>query len=63
MSSFELRHSLVKEDWRKEYNELRPHSDLGYAPPSVFSMHPKALFAQPVPHYDAGLSSPSGVAV
>jgi transposase InsO family protein len=46
---------VVIEDWRKEYNELRPHSALGYAPPSVFSMHPKAPIAR--------LSSPSGVAV
>ncbi len=25
------------EDWRKDYNEVRPHSALGYQPPSVFA--------------------------
>ena len=25
------------EDWRKDYNEVRPHSSLGYQPPSVFA--------------------------
>lgn len=44
---------VVIEDWRKEYNELRPHSALGYAPPSVFSMHPKAVITT--------FSPPSGV--
>lgn len=27
----------VIEDWRKEYNEVRPHSSLGYLPPAVFA--------------------------
>lgn len=35
---------VVIEDWQKEYNDLRPHSALGYAPPSVFSTHPKPAF-------------------
>lgn len=25
------------EDWRKDYNEVRPHSSLGFQPPSVFA--------------------------
>jgi len=25
------------EDWRRDYNEVRPHSALGYQPPSVFA--------------------------
>lgn len=25
------------ENWRKDYNEVRPHSALGYQPPSVFA--------------------------
>jgi len=35
---------VVIEDWRKEYNELRPHSALGYAPPSVFKTFEKLVF-------------------
>ncbi len=27
----------VIEAWRKEYNEVRPHSSLGYMPPAVFA--------------------------
>lgn len=27
----------IIEDWRKDYNEVRPHSSLGYQPPSVFA--------------------------
>ena len=27
----------VIEDWRIDYNEVRPHSALGYQPPSVFA--------------------------
>ena len=25
------------DEWRKDYNEVRPHSALGYQPPSVFA--------------------------
>ena len=25
------------EEWRKEYNEVRPHSSLGYLPPAEFA--------------------------
>lgn len=27
----------VIEEWRREYNEVRPHSSLGYLPPAVFA--------------------------
>ena len=27
----------VIDEWRKDYNEIRPHSSLGYQPPSVFA--------------------------
>lgn len=29
------------EEWRKEYNEVRPHSSLGYLPPAVFAKQEK----------------------
>ena len=29
------------EAWRKEYNEIRPHSSLGYLPPAVFAKQEK----------------------
>lgn len=41
---------IVIEEWRKEYNEQRPHSALGYKPPSVFTTHPNAPFAELSPH-------------
>jgi len=28
---------MTIESWRKDYNEVRPHSSLGYQPPSVFA--------------------------
>lgn len=31
----------VIEEWRKEYNEIRPHSSLGYLPPAVFAKQEK----------------------
>jgi putative transposase len=31
----EARHIIT--DWRKHYNEVRPHSSLGYLPPAVFA--------------------------
>jgi hypothetical protein len=46
---------VVIEDWRKEYNDLRPLSTLSFTPLSVLSMHPNVPFAR--------LSAPSGVAV
>ena len=29
--------SRVIENWRVDYNEVKPHSSLGYQPPSVFA--------------------------
>ncbi|MBI5178227.1 MAG: transposase [Nitrospinae bacterium] len=29
------------EEWRKEYNEVRPHSSLGYLPPAVIAKREK----------------------
>ncbi|MBI4665419.1 MAG: IS3 family transposase [Nitrospinae bacterium] len=31
----------VIEEWRKEYNEVRPHSSLGYLPPAAFAKREK----------------------
>ena len=31
----------IIETWRKEYNEIRPHSSLGYLPPAVFAKQEK----------------------
>ena len=28
---------IIIEEWRKEYNEIRPHSSLGYMTPSKFA--------------------------
>ena len=27
--------------WRKEYNQIRPHSSLGYRPPAPEAIYPK----------------------
>ena len=35
MSILEAR--VIVEDWRREYNEERPHSSLGYTPPAEFA--------------------------
>jgi transposase InsO family protein len=35
---------VLVEQWRREYNEVRPHSSLGYRPPA-----PEAI--QPAPSY------------
>ena len=32
---------VLVERWRKEYNQIRPHSSLGYRPPA-----PKAIYPQ-----------------
>lgn len=34
---------IVIERWRKEYNEVRPHSSLGYRPPAPAARSPRAL--------------------
>jgi len=39
---------IVIERWRKEYNEVRPHSSLGYRPPAPAACSPRPLMlAQP----------------
>lgn len=35
MNMAEAREAI--EEWRREYNEIRPHSSLGYLPPAVFA--------------------------
>jgi transposase InsO family protein len=50
----------VVENWRREYNELRPHSSLGYLTPSEFaaksgiSSRPTASFRFPTNDIDKG---------
>jgi transposase InsO family protein len=34
---------IVIERWRREYNEVRPHSSLGYRPPAPAAYSPKPL--------------------
>ena len=31
---------LLVERWRKEYNQIRPHSSLGYRPPAPETIYP-----------------------
>ncbi|HJL63876.1 MAG TPA: integrase core domain-containing protein, partial [Candidatus Marinimicrobia bacterium] len=31
---------VLVERWRKEYNQIRPHSSLGYIPPAPESIYP-----------------------
>ena len=31
---------IIIEDWRREYNAIRPHSSLGYRPPAPEAFHP-----------------------
>lgn len=31
---------VLIEDWRKEYNQIRPHSSLGYQPPAPEAIMP-----------------------
>ena len=35
--------SFVIERWRREYNEIRPHSSLGYRPPAPAACSPRPL--------------------
>jgi putative transposase len=37
---------MVTENWRREYNEERPHSSLGYLTPSEFAQRPNKLTLQ-----------------
>ena len=32
---------VLIERWRKEYNQIRPHSSLGYRPPAPEAIYPK----------------------
>jgi putative transposase len=32
---------VVIEDWRREYNRVRPHSSLGYRPPAPEAWEPR----------------------
>ena len=32
---------ILIERWRREYNEFRPHSSLGYRPPAPAAMQPR----------------------
>jgi putative transposase len=34
---------IVIERWRREYNQIRPHSALGYRPPAPAACNPKPL--------------------
>jgi transposase InsO family protein len=34
---------IFVEEWRREYNEVRPHSSLGYRPPAPRAVEPKPL--------------------
>ncbi len=46
---------VVIEEWRKEYNEVRPHSALGYNPPLPLSLRPNLPVAPLLP--DTGVDS------
>ena len=35
---------IVIERWRREYNEVRPHSSLGYRPPAPAACSPRPSF-------------------
>ena len=40
---------IVIEGWRRHYNEVRPHSSLGYRPPAPAARFPERPAAQPLP--------------
>jgi len=35
-----LKGVFIVERWRKEYNQIRPHSSLGYRPPAPEAIYP-----------------------
>ena len=39
---------VVIEDWRREYNQCRPHSALGYRPPAPEALQPRTFTSQVV---------------
>ena len=38
---------VLTEEWRREYNEVRPHSSLGYRPPAPEAVMPASSAAAP----------------
>ena len=36
---------ILGEQWRREYNEVRPHSSLGYRPPAPEAVLPRLALA------------------
>jgi putative transposase len=38
-----LEAQVVIENWRREYNQFRPHSSLGYKPPAPEAFEPRIL--------------------
>ena len=40
---------IVIERWRREYNEVRPHSSLGYRPPAPAARSPKPITLEAPP--------------
>ena len=40
---------IIIESWRRHYNEVRPHSSLGYRPPAPAVLFPECPAAQPQP--------------
>jgi len=40
-----LEAQVLIENWRKEYNQIRPHSSLGYRPPAPEVIQPAYLLA------------------
>ncbi len=35
---------VLTENWRREYNQIRPHSSLGYQPPTPETIEPLQMF-------------------
>lgn len=57
----ELFHNLADADlkvtiFKRHYNEIRPHSSLGYVPPAKFSQIPAPVRATPSLDVDFGMS-------
>ena len=45
---------VLIERWRNEYNQVRPHSSLGYRPPAPETVEPRAV--NPAPEFVSGLT-------
>ena len=39
-----LEAKVLTENWRREYNQIRPHSSLGYQPPAPETLEPLQVF-------------------